>query len=341
MRGIQIKEYVGGPLDLKVSELSEPVPNPDQYTIAIHATATNFFDLLQIRGKYQHQPALPWVSGSEFSGMITATPSSPSPKKGGQWKYKVGDKVFGAAQGGYAQKVCAKEEQLKPVPKGWGYFESAGLFVTMPTSYGGLVLRCNLKAGEWVLVHAAAGGVGLAAVQIAKALGATVIATAGTKHKLDVAKRFGADYLVDYNDDTWPQQVKKLTPNERGVDIVYDPVGLIDKSTKCIAWNGRLLVIGFTGGPIEKVATNKMLLKNCSVLGLHWGAYASKQPEKVDEVWDELFKLFESRKVVGTNYTDKEYVGLETVPEALKALGERATWGKVVVKVPQEGQTKL
>jgi NADPH:quinone reductase len=336
MRGIQIKQYVSGPLDLTVSDLPDPKPAPDQYTIAIHATATNFFDLLQIRGKYQHQPPLPWISGSEFSGVIVATPTS-----GKNTKYKVGDKVFGAAQGGYATKVVAKEEQLRPVPKGWSFFEAAGLFVTMPTSYAGLVTRCNVKAGDWVLVHAAAGGVGLAAVQIAKAFGATVVATAGTPHKLEVAKRFGADFTVDYRKEDWPQQVKALTPKGRGVDIVYDPVGLVDKSTKCIAWNGRLLVVGFTGGPIEKVATNKMLLKNISVVGLHWGAYSLNEPEKITEVWDRLFELFESRKVTGTNYTDKEYVGLEKVPEALQALGSRDTWGKVVVKVPQEGQSKL
>ncbi|KAI6893090.1 zinc-binding alcohol dehydrogenase-like protein [Hortaea werneckii] len=341
MKGIQIAQYVSGPQDMKVTELADPVPNPDQYTIAIHATACNFYDLLQIRGKYQHQPPLPWVSGSEFSGTIIATPSSPSPKQGGQWKYKKGDKVFGAAQGGYAEKVCALEQQLRPVPKGWDFFEAAGLFVTMPTSYAGLVTRCNLKKGDWVLVHAAAGGVGLAAVQIAKALGATVVATAGTQHKLDVAKRFGADHLIDYRDESWPQKVKALTPKGRGVDIVYDPVGLIDKSTKCIAWNGRLLVVGFAGGPIEKVATNKMLLKNISVVGLHWGAYAQNEPERVVEVWDRLFELFESKKVRGTNFLDKEFVGLEKVPEALKALGERDTWGKVVVKVPQGGQAKL
>merc|ERR1712014_438450 len=296
-------QYVSGPQDMKVTELDDPVPNPDQYTIAIHATACNFYDLLQIRGKYQHQPPLPWVSGSEFSGTIIATPSSPSPKQGGQWKYKKGDKVFGAAQGGYAEKVCALEQQLRPVPKGWDFFE--------------------------------------AAVQIAKALGVTVVATAGTQHKLDVAKRFGADHLIDYRDESWPQKVKALTPKGRGVDIVYDPVGLIDKSTKCIAWNGRLLVVGFAGGPIEKVATNKMLLKNISVVGLHWGAYAQNEPERVVEVWDRLFELFESKKVRGTNFLDKEFVGLEKVPEALKALGERDTWGKVVVKVPQGGQAKL
>ncbi|KAH9808655.1 quinone oxidoreductase-like protein 2, partial [Teratosphaeria destructans] len=180
------------------------------------------------------------------------------------------------------------------------------------------------------------------AVQIAKALGATVIATAGSPQKLEIAKRFGADHVVDYRDESWPLRVKALTPRERGVDIVYDPVGLIDKSTKCIAWNGRLVVVGFTGGALEKVPTNKLLLKNVSVVGVHWGAYAQNEPERIVEVWERLFELFESGKVRGTNYTDVEYVGLERVPEALKALGERGTWGKVVVKVPQrEGSSRL
>lgn len=326
-----------GPLDLKVTDLPDPTPQPNQYTIDIHATATNFFDLLQIRGKYQHQPPLPWISGSEFSGVISAVPTSSKSSP----KYKVGDKVFGASLGGYATKVCAEERALHPVPKGWDCFEAAGLFVTMPTSYAALVTRAGVKPGDWVLVHAAAGGVGLAAVQIAKAMGATVIATAGSAHKLEVAKSFGADYGVDYRDEKWPDKVKALTPKKRGVDIVYDPVGLIDKSTKCIAWNGRLLVIGFAGGPIEKVATNKVLLKNISIVGLHWGAYSYNEPETQPEVWKGLFELFESKKVRGTNFTDKQYVGLEQVPEALRALGTRETWGKVVVKVPQPGQSKL
>lgn len=319
-----------------MTTLPDPVPKPDQYTIRIHSTATNFFDLLQIRGKYQHQPPLPWISGSEFSGVITAVPASSKTPK-----FAVGDKVFGAAQGGYATLVCATEAQLKPVPKGWGLFEAAGLFVTMPTSYAALVTRAGIKKGDWVLVHAAAGGVGLAAVQIAKAFGATVVATAGTAHKLEVAKRFGADYCIDYKDKDWPLKVKELTPGKKGVDIVYDPVGLIDKSTKCIAWNGRLIVVGFVGGEIEKVAMNKLLLKNISVIGLHWGAYAYNEPEMQQVVWDGLFELMEAKKIRGTNFEDKEYVGLERVGEALQALGGRETWGKVVVKVPQDGQAKL
>lgn len=270
--------------------------------------------------------------------MITAVPTKPSSQGP---HYAVGDKVFGAAQGGYAEVVCAKGEQLKPVPKGWSFFEAAGLFVTMPTSYAALVQRANIKAGDWVLVHAAAGGVGLAAVQIAKAFGATVVATAGTQHKLDVAKRFGADHCIDYKDPEWPLKVKALTPGKKGVDIVYDPVGLIDKSTKCIAWNGRLIVVGFVGGTIEKVAMNKLLLKNIAVIGLHWGAYAYNEPETQQVVWDGLFELMEAGKIRGTNFEDKEYVGLEKVGEALQALGARETWGKVVVKVPQSGESKL
>jgi NADPH2:quinone reductase len=191
------------------------------------------------------------------------------------------------------------------------------------------------------LVHAAAGGVGLAAVQIAKAFGATVVATAGTKHKLDVARSFGADYGIDYTQKDWPEKVKALTPNGRGVDIVYDPVGMILPSTKCIAWNGRLIVIGFAAGDIEKVPTNRFLLKNISLVGLHWGAYNVFERETIPEVWNGIYKLIEEGKFRGTSYTDKEYIGVESIPAALKALGGRDTWGKVVVKIPEEGQSKL
>lgn len=256
-------------------------------------------------------------------------------------KYRVGDRVFGASQGGYATKVAAREEVLHPVPEGWSFTDAAGLFVTAPTSYGALVTRAGVKKGDWVLVHAAAGGVGLAAVQIAKAFGATVIATAGTKQKLDVAKAYGADHVVDYKDDAWPMIVKKLTPKGRGVDIVYDPVGMVDKSTKCIAWNGKILVIGFAAGAIEKVAMNKVLLKNISIVGLHWGAYSINEKEAIPVVWDGIFKLIKEGKFRGTVYGDKEFVGLESVPEALESLGSRGTWGKVVVKVPQEGESKI
>lgn len=249
--------------------------------------------------------------------------------------------MFGGSQGAYSTHIATREELLKPIPKGWSFADAAGIYVTGPTSYAGLVVRAGIKAGDWVLIHAAAGGVGLAAVQIAKAFGATVVATAGTQHKLDVARSFGADYAIDYRQKDWPAQVKKLTPKGRGVDIVYDPVGLVAESMKCTAWNGRILVVGFAAGAIEKVAMNRVLLKNVSIVGLHWGAYALNEPEMQDVVWDGLYKLFDSGKYRGIAYTDKEYVGLENVAPALKALGARDTWGKVVVKVPQDAQSKI
>ncbi|KAI0188198.1 hypothetical protein EV127DRAFT_434942 [Xylaria flabelliformis] len=336
MRGIQLAQYVKGPKELKVTELPDPKPSNDQYLIEVHAAATNFFDILQIQGKYQNQPPFPWVSGAEFSGIVLATPaSSKSPK------FPVGTRVFGASQGSYATKICAAEEQLLPVPEGWSFTDAAGLFVTAPTSYGALVLRAGVKAGDWVLVHAAAGGVGLAAVQIAKAFGATVIATAGTARKLEVARAFGADHVVDYRDASWPDQVRKLTPKGRGVDIVYDPVGLVDKSTKCVAWNGRILVVGFAAGAIEKVAMNKVLLKNISLVGIHWGAYSKFETQTIPVVWEGIGKLIEQGKFKGTVFSDKEFVGLESIPDALIALGGRESWGKVVVKVPQSGGSKL
>lgn len=203
------------------------------------------------------------------------------------------------------------------------------------------MVRAGVKKGDWVLVHAAAGGVGLAAVQVAKAFGATVIATAGTRRKLEVARQFGADHVVDYGDDKWPEAVRRLTPGGRGVDIVYDPVGVVDRSTKCIAWNGRILVVGFAAGSIEKLALNKVLLKNISVVGIHWGMYAKMEADTERRVWDAILRLIEQGKFRATLFTDKEFVGLESIPDALKALGSRETWGKVVVKVPQDGQTKL
>lgn len=337
MRGIQVAQYVKGPQELKVTELPDPTPAADEYLIEVHAAATNFFDILQIQGKYQHQPPFPWVSGAEFAGVVLATPSgSKNPK------FPVGSRVFGASQGAYATKVKAKEVALFPAPEGWSLVDAAGLFVTAPTSYGALVVRAGVKKGDYVLVHAAAGGVGLAAVQIAKAFGATVIATAGTKHKLEVAKSFGADHVVDYKDPKWPEIVKKLTPKGKGVDIVYDPVGLVDLSTKCTAWNGRILIVGFAAGKIEKVAMNKVLLKNISLVGIHWGQYAVHEKETVGTVWQGIMKLIADGRFKPTVFSDKEFVGLETIPDALIALGGRETWGKVVVQVPQqEGKSRL
>jgi len=338
MKGIQVKEYVKGPAELKVTEIPDPVPKPNEYLIQVHAAAANFFDILQVQGKYQNQPPFPWVAGAEFAGTVIATPSSPSSST--HLKFPVGARVFGGAQGAFGTKICVPENTLLPIPDGWSFEDAAGLFVTAPTSYTALVVRAGIKKGDWVLVHAAAGGVGLAAVQIAKAYGATVIATASTQEKLSIAKSFGADHLVLSSSPSWPQTVKSLTPSSRGVDIVYDPVGLVDLSTKCTAWNGRILIVGFAAGTIEKVAMNKVLLKNISLVGIHWGAYAKNQPEMQAEVWWALLKMMNEGKFRGTVYKDEKFVGLDRVKDALVALGSRGTWGKVVIDV-LEDKSKL
>jgi NADPH2:quinone reductase len=365
MRAIQVSSYVSGPLDLRTISLPTPSPDPNKYLIKIHACGTNFFDLLQIRGKYQHQPPLPWISGMEFAGTILATPTSAkhtgrslASSMGGSvsnltsHKFKVGDRVFGAQQGAYATHILVEEDRLFPIPPGWSFADAAGLYVTAPTSYGALVVRANTQPGEWVLVHAGAGGVGLCAVQIAKALGATVVATASTERKRQVCLDYGADYVVDYKDKNWPAKVIELCKNNRpkgngqkGVDVVYDPVGMIEPSLKCVAWNARLLVIGFAGGDIEKVALNRVLLKNVSIVGLHWGAYSNFETETIPKVWDGIFDLVARGKFRGITFTDQNFQGLDSIPRALQALGGRETWGKVVVNLRanegEEARSKL
>ena len=355
MRAIQVYSYVSSPADLRVTTLPTPAPSPDRYLIRIHACGTNFFDLLQIRGKYQHQPPLPWISGAEFAGTVISappayTPFTPSSQLGGPQKtpkFKPGDRVFGATQGAYSTHILAPESSLLPIPSDWTFQDAAGLYVTAPTAYGALVTRAHTQPGEWVLVHAGAGGVGLSAIQVAKALGATVVATAGTSRKREVCRLYGADHVVHYRDDGWPARVVELCTRERvgkarqGVDVVFDPVGMVGPSLRCVAWNARLLVIGFAGGQIEKLALNRVLLKNVSVVGLHWCMYATMEVDTVADVWNEIFRLIGDGRFRGITFMDRSFVGLESVREALAALGRRETWGKVVVSLREdEGEEK-
>ncbi|RPB20813.1 NAD(P)-binding protein [Terfezia boudieri ATCC MYA-4762] len=288
---------------------------PSEYLIRTHASALNFFDILQVQGLYQQQPPFPWLSGAEFSGTAAATPTDHS-----DTRFQPGDRVFGAAQGAYAELISCPGASLLPVPNGWSFEDAAGMYVTAPTSYAALVTRAKILPGEWILVHAAAGGVGLSAIQVAKAKGAIV------------AKAFGADYAVDYMDKEWQGNVLDiLKANKRtGVDVMFDPAGMVNPSLKVVAWNARILVVGFAGGVIEEIKVNKVLLKHVSVMGIHWTMYLRFEPGTVEDVWRGLFELINQGKFRPTVYTDKEYVGLES------ALGSRETWGKVVVKVPVE-----
>lgn len=229
------------------------------------------------------------------------------------------------------------------MPVGWGEDDTAaaaGLFVTAPTSYAALVMRARLQHGERVLIHAAAGGIGLAAVQIAKALGGFVIAAAGTASKLEIAKKYGADKTVDYSMPGWEEEVREMTPGGKGVDIVIDPVGMVNQSLKCVRWNARIVVIGFTSGKVEEVKMNRVLLKNVSLVGLHWGLYAKEEAERVEEVWRGIEGLIAKGQFREMGF-ERRWKGLRKVGEGLVALGGRGTWGKVLVDVTNwEGEEK-
>ncbi|KIM40120.1 hypothetical protein M413DRAFT_446274 [Hebeloma cylindrosporum] len=329
MRAFVVKE-LNHPSKISLShDVPEPNANDNQVLVDIYSAGLNFFDILQSQGKYQHKPALPFILGTEFAGKISQ--DSPIPKG---CSLKRGQRVFGASLGSFADKVAVDFDRLIPLPDNITFDQGAGLYITWPTSYEALVGRAELKSGEWVLVTAAAGGVGIAAVQIAKALGAKVIAAAGSQEKVDIAKQFGgADYGVNYSKAGWQKEVLALTKG-KGVDVIYDPVGLINDSLKCIAWKGRALVIGFAAGTIEKVPMNLVLLKNISLVGVHWGAYTQKEASRVPVVWKDLLSLFASGRVKPVTYTG--IYKLEQLVDGLAALEKRQTWGKAVIRVKEE-----
>ncbi|KAG2222332.1 hypothetical protein INT45_001595, partial [Circinella minor] len=327
MKGYLITKLLKGPDELILrTDLIPKEPEQGEVQIRVMAAGLNFFDILQIQGKYQWKPPLPFIPGSEFSGIVTRSTVP---------EYKPGDQVFGSNHS-LAEIVTAKARQIQLIPKNMSFEEAAAFQVTFPTSYAGLVIRGQLKPGEYCLVHAAGGGVGLAAVQIAKALGAIVIATASSAEKLAVAKTNGADYTINYLDKDWTDQVKKLTQGH-GADVVYDPVGLVEESTRCIAWNGRIVVIGFAKGTFEKLPTNRILLKNISIIGLHFGAYVQFEPETIEKTWNELYKLFEQKKIKPIVYP--KIYNLETANQGMNALASRKTYGKVIVAVNSDSNS--
>lgn len=306
-----------------------PKPVPDQVLVDVYSAGLNFYDILQAQGKYQNQPKLPFTLGSEFAGIVSQ--DSPVPLG---CLFKPGDRVFGYSQGAYADQVLVDPSQLLPLPKNLTFDQGAGISITWPTSYEGLVGRARLQKGEWILVTAAAGGVGMSAVQIAKALGAKVIAAAGSRAKLDAVKEYaGADYLIDYTKPGWQKEVLEITGGH-GVDVIYDPVGLIQDSLKCIAWKGRAVVVGFAGGKIEKLPLNLVLLKNIEIIGIHWGAYSVKEPSHIPSVYKAIIRMLQSGKATPVVYP--EVYPLERLADGLVALESRKTWGKAIVRVKDE-----
>jgi NADPH2:quinone reductase len=324
MRAWQVSE-LGEPADvLKLVELPQPSPGPGQAVVRVAAVACNFPDILLCQGRYQERPPLPFTPGMELAGEVVAVGEGVS--------VRVGDKVMGqtgAHGGGYAEYATVPATHLWPWPEGMSAGQAAGMFVTYQTGYCALHRRARIQPGETLLVHAAAGGVGSAAVQLGKAAGATVIASAGGAEKCTVAKAQGADHVIDYSTEDLVARVKEITGG-RGADVIYDPVGgdVFDASRKVIAFEGRILVIGFVAGRFADAPTNHVLVKNYAVVGVHWGYYQRMAPELIPQWQDALVALWGERKIdplVGAE------LPLEEAPEALRRLGGRGTVGKVVL----------
>lgn len=316
-------ERWGEPETLARVSGEDPTPPPDGVVIDVAAIGCNFADILIGQGKYQVKPPLPFAPGSEIAGVVRLVGP-------GVTDLSPGARVMALlSYGGYASTVVADGAQVFELPEAMPFEEAACLGVAYQTAYLGLVDRGRLQAGETLLVHAAAGGVGLAAVQVGKALGARVIASAGSPDKIALAQAHGADAGIDYRTPDWHEQVKALTGG-RGADVIYDPVGgeVFHLSTKCIAFDGRIVIIGFASGSIPEVKLNRVMLKNIAITGLHIWAYRNHAPQRLSDAMRALLALYEAGKIrleVSQRYP------LAQAATALRALAERRTVGKLVL----------
>ena len=278
-----------------------------------------------VEGKYQSLPPFPFTPGGEFAGVVTQVADDVS-------KWQVGDEVFASCgHGAMAEQIAVSAEALRAKPGNMSFATASGISTTYGTSYYALKQRANLQPGETLLVLGAAGGVGLAAVELGKAMGARVIAAASSAEKLAVAQQAGANELIDYSDGELKEKVKELTGG-KGADVIYDPVGgpLFDQCMRCINWEGRILIVGFVGGDIPRVPTNLVLLKSCQVVGVFYGAFSGRFPVENEQNFAELLQMFEAgklRALVGAEYQLTDFV------EALNCLSQRRAVGKVVVNI--------
>ncbi|MGO1461409.1 MAG: NADPH:quinone oxidoreductase family protein [Marinobacter sp.] len=324
MKAILCKEY--GPAETLVIE---DVPSPEAkgrgVKVRVKAAGLNFPDTLIIEGKYQLKPTMPFSPGGEMAGEIIAVGDKVT-------RFKVGDRVAGlTGYGAFAEEVIVPEHNLLPIPEGMSDEKGAAFTMVYATSYYALKQRANIQPGESLLVLGASGGVGLATVELGKAMGAHVIAAASSAEKLEVAKAAGADELINYTEEPLKDAVKRLT-HSKGVDVVYDPVGgdFTEQALRAMAWNGRHLIVGFAAGDIPKIPANIALLKGCSVIGVFWGSFTQREPETSAQNMMELMKLYAEGKIdpqVSEVFEFEDYV------KALGALTERRATGKVVLQV--------
>ena len=301
MKALQCTE-LGGPEKLSVNEIDDPVIAAEHVIIDVRSASVNFPDVLMIQGLYQFQPPLPFTPGGESAGVISEVGE-------GVTDYKVGDKVFTASMiGGIAEKILTHQSTLRPIPEGMDYEIAAALSVTYGTSIYALKQRANIQPGETLLVLGASGGVGLATIQLGKAMGAKVIAAASSQEKIDICIANGADEAFIYPSGNLDRDQQKELSNKikeltggLGPNVIYDPVGgsYAEPCLRSIAWDGRYLVIGFAAGAdqIPKMPLNLTLLKGCQIVGVFWGAWAAMFAAENQKNFDELFNLFSQGKI--------------------------------------------
>jgi NADPH2:quinone reductase len=324
MKAVLCKQY-GPPDSLVVEELASPRAGAGEVVVSVKAASVNFPDVLIIQNKYQFKPPLPFSPGSELAGVVKEVGA-------GVNGYKPGDKVMAfTTYGAFAEEVKTQASRLLPIPQGMSFTEAAAFVLTYGTTDHALRDRAQMANGETLLVLGAAGGVGLAAVEVGKALGAKVIAGASSEEKLAVCKAHGADATINYATEDLRERVKALTDG-RGVDVVYDPVGgpYTEPAFRSLAWRGRLLVVGFAAGEIPKLPLNLALLKGASAVGVFWGDFARREPQAFAASIRQLGEWYRAGKL-------KPHVAqtmpLERAAEALKLMAARQVKGKLVLTV--------
>lgn len=324
MKAIVCTAY-GPPESLSYSDLPSPQPGPRQVLIEVHAAGVNFPDTLIIQGQYQFKPEFPFSPGGEVAGIVRAVGSDVT-------TVAPGDRVLAPlGWGGYAEEVLAEDWRVLRIPPEMDFDTASAFVLTYGTSHHALKDRARLAAGETLLVLGAAGGVGLAAVEIGKAMGARVIAAASSEDKLQVCREHGADEFIHYGRDDLRERIKALTDGQ-GVDVVYDPVGgdLAEPALRSTAWNGRYLVVGFAAGKIPAPPLNLPLLKGCSIVGVFWGAFARKEPQRNAANMVELFDWYRRGQVrphICARFP------LPQAADAMRAVMNRQAQGKVILTV--------
>ncbi len=321
-----IARELGGPEVLKAEEIASPEPGPGQILVRVRACGVNFADSLVLKGKYQVQPELPFSPGAEVAGTVLKLGEGVS-------GLKVGQRVAGmCGNGGYAEEALMPASGVVPLPAEMPDEVAAAFPIAYGTSHLALKHRGRLKKGETLVVHGAAGGVGLTAVEIGKALGARVIATASTPEKLEIARKHGADELIDSSTEDLRERIKGLTGG-KGADVIYDPVGgdVFDASLRAIAFEGRLIVIGFAGGRVPQIPANHLMVKNVDAIGFNFGAYLEKAPAVTREAFSELAGWYVEGRI--RPYVSDRFT-LEETPAAIAHVMERRARGKAVVLVP-------